>query len=150
MTDCPHCCDNYDECHFESKRESLYIEGLLFLSSREEGQEAPTNNMIRKHLYRHYFLMSNGPIGRGRREELPKCVIDGIRAIYPDSMGIYQGFHQTDIAVGEMRPVTGADGDAIEGRFWLKVESGTYILVDENKTPIVESCCCVLVSSFHA
>ena len=136
MTDCPHCCDNYNECQFESKRESLYIEGLLFLSSREEGQEAPTNNQIWKHLYHHYSLMSNGHIGRGHREKLPKCVVDGVRNLYPDSSGVYQGFHQADIAIGEMKPATSADGEPIAGRFWLKVESGTYILVNDNKTPI--------------
>ena len=136
MTDCPHCCDNYDECQFKSKRESLYIEGLLFLSSHEEGQEAPINNQLQKHLYHHYSLMSNGHIGRGHREELPKCVVDGVRKLYPDSSGVYQGFHKADIAIGEMKPATSADGEPIAGHFWLKVGRGTYILVNNNNTTI--------------
>ena len=128
------------------QKRALYIEGLLFLSSHEEGQEAPTNNQIWKHLYCHYSIKSNGHVGRGCQEELPKHVVDGIRNLYPDSSGVYHGFHKADIAIGEMKPATSANSEAIAGHFSLKVESGTYILVNNNKTPIHKW---VLLLSLH-
>ena len=46
--------------------------------------DKPPNNIRRKKLYRQMFLFINqGPAGAGVRMELPRCVEDGARQMFP-------------------------------------------------------------------
>ena len=52
------------------------------------------NNPLRKNLYKMFIFLKYGRLGAGQRIELPKCVYDGIKELYPSSDGVYMGFHQ--------------------------------------------------------
>jgi hypothetical protein len=47
-------------------------------------KDSPPNNIRRKKVYRQMFLFINqGPSGAGVRIELPECVEDGTRLMFP-------------------------------------------------------------------
>jgi hypothetical protein len=59
------------------------------------GDDLPSNNTRRKCLYRQIALaIAGGPLGKGKRIQLPCCILDGIRALFPDMNGKYMG-HMT-------------------------------------------------------
>jgi hypothetical protein len=46
----------------------------------------------RKGIYRQMALIINdGPMGRGVRMQLPCCVVEGVRALFPDPNAMYMG-----------------------------------------------------------
>jgi len=46
--------------------------------------DKPPNNTRRKKVYRQMtYIMNNGPMGKGVRKKLPKCVENGARALFP-------------------------------------------------------------------
>jgi hypothetical protein len=60
-----------------------------------QAEEVRPNNIRRKEAYRQMALTINGgPTGAGNRVELPKCVLSGIRSMFPDADGQYMGHHE--------------------------------------------------------
>ena len=48
-------------------------------------EEKKTNASKRYEMYRQMVLLVNGgPMGKGNRMQLPECVVNGIRARYPE------------------------------------------------------------------
>ena len=52
----------------------------------------PTNNLTRKECYKCYIRMRYGYLGKGKRVEIPACVLARVREIYPDEKEDYMGF----------------------------------------------------------
>jgi hypothetical protein len=52
----------------------------------------PKNNIVRKEGYKCFVRMHYGHLGVGNRQEIPACVLNHIRALYPDDNGAYMGF----------------------------------------------------------
>ena len=52
------------------------------------------NNEKRKAAYRFVICEIYGYLGRGVRKDLPKCVLDGVRCLYPDKNAKYMGFRK--------------------------------------------------------
>ena len=58
-----------------------------------------SNNLIRKQCYRVASGIIDGYMGRQKRKQLPKCVINGIRNEFPNEDGrAYMGFHSAPTA----------------------------------------------------
>jgi hypothetical protein len=87
-TMCQHCAEN--PCVWAVRREDMRI----FDESEHEhlpAEDRPPNNIRRKKVYRQMFLYINqGPSGKGVRMELPECVEDGARLMFPSPA--YMGF----------------------------------------------------------
>lgn len=67
-------------------------EFLEFLDQVEGRQNLMTNNEKRKLIYQ-FAARSLGYFGK--RFELPKCVVGGVRDLFPADDGKYMGFKQT-------------------------------------------------------
>ena len=78
---CKHC--GNDVC--------VWLENTGIMEAYDENEhghlpdsDKPPNNIRRKKVYRQMFLLINqGPAGFGVRQELPKCVEDGARQMFP-------------------------------------------------------------------
>ena len=79
------------------------------------------NNIIRKTLYRNFIIETKYyPLVAGHRKELPRCVTNVIRTLYPSEA--YVGFQeQSDVT---KVPATDVDGAVIKNVFWLLTETG--------------------------
>jgi hypothetical protein len=64
-----------------------------------QAEEVCPNNIPCKEAYRQMALTINGgPTGAGNRVELPpKCVLSGIRSMFPDADGQYMGHREEKI-----------------------------------------------------
>ena len=51
-----------------------------------------TNKEKRFFSYKQFSYILHGHLGKGNRKELPKCVVEGVRALYPDEKGQYVGY----------------------------------------------------------
>ena len=79
--ECPHCCE--DPCMWVANKDRMKL--------HDENEHAhlpvddvPPHNIRRKMLYRQMFLIMNGGgSGAGVRVELPMCVTDGVRVMFP-------------------------------------------------------------------
>jgi hypothetical protein len=86
-----HCCEQ--PCVGLAKKEDMRLFNVL-----EQGhlpdEDSPPNNMRRKKVYRQMFLHINqGPSGAGIRIELPECIEEGTRAIFPSPC--FMGFKRS-------------------------------------------------------
>jgi hypothetical protein len=91
VSECAHCGE--DPCVWLTKKEDMRIFDVL-----EHGhlpvEGSPPNNIRRKKVYRQMFLYINqGPSGAGVRIELPECVEDGTRAMFPSPC--FMGFKRS-------------------------------------------------------
>ena len=76
----------------------LFVQNKISLVAFDEAEHAdlatedvPSNNVIRKKLYRQLTLMINGgPLGAGVRRELPKCCVSAVREMHPSDT--FMGF----------------------------------------------------------
>jgi hypothetical protein len=75
-------------------------EACFWLASKEEmilyNESLPedTESNGRRHMiYQQmaFKMNSNAPLGRGNRVQLPKCVLAGIRSLFPSADGEYMG-----------------------------------------------------------
>jgi hypothetical protein len=81
VTECVDCCES--PCVWLAKKEDM-----IFFDECEHGHlpenDRPPNNIRRKKLYRQMTLhIQNGVVQKGVRHELPKCVEDGTRELFP-------------------------------------------------------------------
>jgi len=79
---CPTC--ECDPCHRELYGDQLRGEGTL-------QDPANPNAQARKALYRACVLAVHGPLGRGNWVQVPPCVRDLIRELFPDEDEEYMG-----------------------------------------------------------
>jgi hypothetical protein len=78
---CKHCGE--DPCVWLVSMENMRLYNESQHRSLPE-EDKPPNNICRKKVYWQMFLsMNNGPIGRGVRVKLPKCVEEGARQMFP-------------------------------------------------------------------
>ena len=80
---CEHCESN--PCHGLFYRDILESHGEFL----NDGSQTP--NFLRRQLYAIYVREVHGFLGRGIRVEIPVCVRNMIREIYPDPQGQYMG-----------------------------------------------------------
>jgi hypothetical protein len=75
-------------------------EACLWLASKEEMilyneslPEDTESNGRRRMIYHQmaFKMSSNAPLGRGSRVQLPKCVLAGVRSLFPSADGKYMG-----------------------------------------------------------
>ena len=67
---------------------------MLFPSpprAEEELTGDPSANVCRKKAYRFFAHFLHGHLGKGTRMKLPKCVLVGVRAYWPEQSGRYMG-----------------------------------------------------------
>ena len=84
---CEHC--GCLECVWDQF--SIEEGNLLFdLKDRFDSGERPGE--IRKTAFRHVTFWLNGPMKRGQRKRLPKCVETNVRKLFPSPNGRYMGF----------------------------------------------------------
>jgi hypothetical protein len=84
--ECKHC--GYDPCvvlEFEVEVHQL-VEGFDFTKT--------PNNIARKELYRFFSNAMHGVLGKGKRRQLPACVLTRVRKYYPEADGKYMGFKE--------------------------------------------------------
>jgi hypothetical protein len=84
--ECKHC--GYDPCvvlEFEVEVHQL-VEGFDFTKT--------TNNIARKEIYRFFSNAMHGVLGKGKRRELPACVLTRVRKYYPEKDGNYMGYKE--------------------------------------------------------
>jgi hypothetical protein len=64
---------------------------ILFNESLPEDTES--NGRRRTMIYHQMAFKMNGdtPLGRGNRVQLPKCVLAGVRSLFPSADGEYMG-----------------------------------------------------------
>jgi hypothetical protein len=79
-------------------------EACLWLSSKEEMilfneslPEDTESNGRRRMIFHQMAFKMNGdaPLGRGNRVQLPKCVLAGVRSLFPSADGEYMGHCDT-------------------------------------------------------
>jgi hypothetical protein len=81
-------CKECDECPcvWFANKEAMLTWDLATNDSSVE------RKIRRKGIYRQMALIINdGPMGKGVRMQLPGCVVEGVRAIFPDPNAMYMG-----------------------------------------------------------
>lgn len=63
---------------------------MKMMEQREE--DILPSNIKRKKAYQHMSKKIHGTLGLGNRIQLPTCVTENIKRIYPDENGIYMGY----------------------------------------------------------
>ena len=58
-------------------------------------------NQYHKEMYRFFFLLIHGHVGKGNRIALPTCVVDTVKHQFPAPGGKYMGFKPTIKEEGE-------------------------------------------------
>ena len=95
---CVHC--ESQLCVFHQYEEEVKAGLEMWLQDLQEKQ-GPTmhcdNSKKRKYCYRQYTLFINGgPLGAGIRRELPICILNKVRGLFPNEDGNpYMGFRHT-------------------------------------------------------
>ena len=90
----------------------------------ERAEALATNRKQRKHAFRAYFRWSHG-VGGGRKQ-LEKCVVVGIRSMYPSRA--YMGFYGDEDQSLRRRAVD-AEGNEID--LWWEFRDGAWELAEE-------------------
>ncbi|KAI0560203.1 hypothetical protein FGB62_121g018 [Gracilaria domingensis] len=54
--------------------------------------DSSQNNEARKCAYKNYIYERYGFMGKGNRIQIPHCVLEGIRSMWPDAAGTYMGY----------------------------------------------------------
>jgi hypothetical protein len=89
LDDAPRCvhCD-LTMCLWETNKVSLKKDNQLM-----KGEA--TNKQKRFFAYKQMTFMIHGPLSKGDRRQLPECVVDGIRASWPEKDDTYTGFRES-------------------------------------------------------
>ena len=86
-----------DVCKHCHQKNCVFIQTKAFLEEQadilfDQNQTDPLEpNECRKKLYREFVLYHHGHQGRGKRIELPQCVLDGVRKMFPSENAEYMG-----------------------------------------------------------
>lgn len=85
---CRHCGSN--PCLFEANKDSLVRDNRIAVDGMEGPNSKVSNKNRRYFAYRQSaFIYCEGP--PGQRVKLPKCMVDGIREMWPEESGKYVG-----------------------------------------------------------
>ena len=76
MSSCASCSSN--PCHWDYYRNGI----LAYIEEKGKGQ---ANNEKRKAAYKFYVFKVHGPLGSSRRVEVPSCILNGVRAQWPET-----------------------------------------------------------------
>ena len=64
-------------------------------SSQVENRTQVDNRTIRKSAYKLFVYSKYGHLGKGQRIKISSCVLDNIRARWPDEDGNYTGYYSS-------------------------------------------------------
>lgn len=81
-----HCTCGNTICLWEVNKQMIQTTNDLLLSS------TATNKEKRFYSYKQFAYILHGYLGKGHCRQLPQCVVDGVRGLYPDEGGEYTGF----------------------------------------------------------
>ena len=74
-------------CVWTENKQQLLTDNAYLL------EEKSTNKQGRFYAYKQMVYALHGHLGKGQRRELPGCVVDGVRALWPeDNKRKYTGF----------------------------------------------------------
>jgi hypothetical protein len=59
--------------------------------SNHGGRVGVTRNVVQKFIYKNYVYSKYGSLGKGIRINIPECVLQKVRAAYPEDDGNYMG-----------------------------------------------------------
>ena len=83
---CPEC--GYALCLWEQNQEKVRLDNNIL-------KPTATNKQKRFCCYKQFAYIIHGHLSKGDRQQLPKCVLDGIRESWPeDSEDKYTGFKE--------------------------------------------------------
>ena len=85
---CMHCQSH--PCLWNIYSEQIMHEVLIFENSQEE------KSRFRFRAYQAFVKMHHGMLGRFHRVEIPKCVLTGIRMLWPDKNNNYIGHRDAE------------------------------------------------------
>ena len=67
---------------------------LMYEEDPDKDVDNPVDNQYkRKSAYRYYIYEKHGFLGKGKRVRIPPCVLDRIRAMWPDENNDYIGYY---------------------------------------------------------
>ena len=84
-----------DICHVQTCLWMRYCDEIIAHGDWYYDNEAPEVNKeseTRKFCYRMFICIHYGPLGVGVRVELPQCVVEGVREVYPSPDNTYMGY----------------------------------------------------------